>query len=156
MRSACVRAAGGARRQGASAGPLRDVGRRYFDARHFGEAGRRFPALRRRASGSTHNVIPADKSSNGIGSELADRNQEQLRTIVMGAPKDSQLGAFYQSYMDEARLEQLDAAPLKADLASVDAIKTKAEFTSFMAGRTAISARPCSASACCPTSPIRR
>ena len=79
------------------------------------------------------NVIPADKSSNGIGSELNDRNQEQLRTIVMGAPKDSQLGAFYGSYMDEARLEQLDAAPLKADLATVDAIKTKSQFTSFMA-----------------------
>ena len=79
------------------------------------------------------NEIPADKSQNGIGSELADRNQEQLRSIVMTAPADSQLGAFYQSYMDEARLEQLDAAPLKADLAKVDAIKSKAEFTRFMA-----------------------
>jgi putative endopeptidase len=79
------------------------------------------------------NEIPADKSQNGVGSELADRNQEQLRAIVMGAPADSQLGAFYKSYMDEARLEQLDAAPLKADLAKVDAIKTKAEFTRLMA-----------------------
>jgi putative endopeptidase len=79
------------------------------------------------------NEIPADKSQNGIGSELADRNQEQLRAIVMGAPADSQLGAFYQSYMDEARLEQLGDAPLKPDLARVDAIKDKAEFASFMA-----------------------
>ena len=79
------------------------------------------------------NEIPADKSQNGVGSELADRNQEQLRAIVMSAPADSQLGAFYKSYMDEARLEQLDAAPLKADLAKVDAIKNKAEFTRFMA-----------------------
>ena len=79
------------------------------------------------------NEIPADKSQNGVGGELADRNQEQLRAIVMGAPADSQLGAFYKSYMDEARLEQLDAAPLKADLAAVDAIKNKAEFTRFMA-----------------------
>ena len=77
--------------------------------------------------------IPADKSQNGVGSELADRNQEQLRAIVMGAPKDSQLGAFYASYMDEARVEQLDAAPLKADLDRVEAIKTKAEFARFMA-----------------------
>jgi putative endopeptidase len=76
--------------------------------------------------------IPADKSQNGVGSELADRNQEQLRAIVTGAPKDSQLGAFYASYMDEARLEQLDAAPLKADLDRVDAIKDKAEFARFM------------------------
>ena len=69
------------------------------------------------------NEIPADKSQNGVGSELNDRNQEQLRSIVIGAPKNSQLGALYASYMDEARLEQLDASPLKADLARVDAIK---------------------------------
>ena len=60
--------------------------------------------------------IPADKSQNGVGSELADRNQEQLRSIVTESPTGSQIGAFYASYMDEARLEQLDAAPLKADL----------------------------------------
>ena len=80
------------------------------------------------------NDIPADKSQNGVGSELNDRNQEQLRSIVLGAPKDSQIGALYASYMDEARAEQLDAAPLNADLARVDGIKTKAEFTRFMAG----------------------
>jgi putative endopeptidase len=79
------------------------------------------------------NEIPADKSQNGVGSELADRNQEQLRAIVAGSPAASQIGAFYASYMDEARLEQLDMAPLKADLDRIDAIKTKAEFTSFMA-----------------------
>ena len=79
------------------------------------------------------NPIPADKSQNGIGSEVNDRNQERLQSIVMGAPKDSQLGAFYTSYMDEARLEQLDAAPLKADIERVAAIKTKAEFARHMA-----------------------
>ena len=80
------------------------------------------------------NEIPADKSQNGIGSELADRNQEQLRAIVMSAPADSQLGAFYKSYMDEALLEKLDDAPLKPDLARVDAIRSKAEFARYMAG----------------------
>ncbi|MFL6757916.1 MAG: M13 family metallopeptidase [Sphingomicrobium sp.] len=77
--------------------------------------------------------IPADKSSNSVGSEVNDRNQDRLQTIVTGSPKDSQIGALYASYMDEARLEQLDAAPLKADLARVDGIKSKAEFASFMA-----------------------
>ena len=79
------------------------------------------------------NPIPADKSSNSIGSEVNDRNQERLRSIVTSAPKDGQLGALYASYLDEARLEQLDAAPLKADLDRVDAIKSKAEFTQYMA-----------------------
>jgi putative endopeptidase len=77
--------------------------------------------------------IPADKSQNGVGSELADRNQGQLREIVTGSPRDSQIGAFYASYMDEARLEQLNAAPLKADLDRIDAIKTKAELAKSMA-----------------------
>ena len=77
--------------------------------------------------------IPADKSQNGVGSELADRNQEQLRAIVALSPPSSQIGAFYASYMDEARLETLDFAPLKPDLDRVAAIKSKDEFTSFMA-----------------------
>ena len=77
--------------------------------------------------------IPADKSSNSIGSEMSDRNQEQLREIVMGAPADSQLGAFYKSYMNEALLEQLYMKPLQADLARVDAIQNKDQFRSFMA-----------------------
>jgi putative endopeptidase len=81
------------------------------------------------------NPIPADKSSNSIGSEVNDRNQERLRSIVMSAPKNGQLGALFASYMDEARLEQLDAAPLKADLAKVDAIKSKAEFTHIWRAR---------------------
>ena len=91
--------------------------------------------FQRYASGKwldTHE-IPPDKSQNGVGSELNDRNQEQLRAIVMSSPADSQLGAFYASYMDEARLERLDDAPLKPDLARVDAIKSKAEFTRYMA-----------------------
>ncbi|HEU4497751.1 MAG TPA: M13 family metallopeptidase, partial [Sphingomicrobium sp.] len=77
--------------------------------------------------------IPADKPSNSVGSDVNDRNQERLQKIVTGSTKDSQLGALYASFMDEARLEQLDAAPLKADLARVAAIKSKAEFTKEMA-----------------------
>jgi len=77
--------------------------------------------------------IPADKSSNSIGSEMNDRNQEQLREIVVGAPADSQLGAFYKSYMNEALLEQLGMQPLQADLARVDAIQNKDQFRNFMA-----------------------
>jgi putative endopeptidase len=89
----------------------------------------------RYASGHWMDVteIPADKSSNSVGSDVNDRNQERLQAIVTGAPADSQLGALYKSYMDEARLEQLDAAPLKSDLERVNAIKNKAEFASFMA-----------------------
>jgi putative endopeptidase len=78
--------------------------------------------------------IPADKSQNGVGSELQDRNQEQLRAIVMNSAADSQIGAFYKSYMDEPLLEQLDAKPLQADLDRVAAIQTKDQFRTYMAG----------------------
>jgi len=79
------------------------------------------------------NEIPADQASNGTGYDTYNRNQIRLRSIITGAPKDSQLGALYASYMDEARLEQLDASPLKPDLVRVDAIPSKADFTRFMA-----------------------
>ena len=79
------------------------------------------------------NPIPEDKTTNGTGSEIYDRTQERLQKIVTSAPKDSQLGAFYASWMNEPLLEQLDARPLQADLAKVEAIKTKPEFTRFMA-----------------------
>jgi putative endopeptidase len=77
--------------------------------------------------------IPADKSSNSVGSDVNDRNQERLQSIVTGSPKDSQIGALYASYMNEPLLEQLDAAPLKPDLDKINAISSKAEFTKFMA-----------------------
>jgi putative endopeptidase len=79
------------------------------------------------------NDIPADQSSNGVGYETYMRNQVRLRSIIQGAPADSQLGALYASYMDEARLEQLDAAPVKPDLDRVAAIADKAGFTRHMA-----------------------
>ncbi|HET9335244.1 MAG TPA: M13 family metallopeptidase [Sphingomicrobium sp.] len=77
--------------------------------------------------------IPADKPSNSVGSEVNDRNQERLQSIITGSAKDSQIGALFASYMDEARLEQLDASPLMADLARVEAITSKAEFAKHMA-----------------------
>lgn len=95
--------------------------------------------FQRYASGhwlDTHD-IPDDKSQNGIGSEIADRTQEQLRSIVVAAPAESQLGAFYRSYMDEARLEELGDAPLRHDLARIDAISNRAEFTRYMASTPA-------------------
>ena len=93
--------------------------------------------FQRYASGTwlDSNPIPADKSQNGIGSELGDRNQEQLRAIIMGAPKDSQLGALYASFMDEAAIEARGLAPLKADLDQIAAISTKDEFLRDMGTR---------------------
>ncbi|MBA4162163.1 MAG: peptidase M13 [Novosphingobium sp.] len=76
--------------------------------------------------------IPADKATIGAFIALQDRTQEQLKTLITAAPKGGQTGGFYASFMDEARLEKIGLAPLKADLAALDAVKTKAEFSRFM------------------------
>jgi len=90
--------------------------------------------FQRYASGKwmdTHD-IPADQTQNGVGYEAYLRNQARLQSIVTSAPKGSQLGALYASYMDEPRLEQLDVAPVKGDLDRVAAIQNKADLVRFM------------------------
>src|SRR5262249_31699439 len=42
------------------------------------------------------------------------------------------IGALYGAYMDEARLEQLDAAPIAGDLAAIRNLKSKAEIAAWM------------------------
>ena len=76
--------------------------------------------------------IPADQASAGVDYDVYNLTQDQLRAVVSKAPADSQVGALYQSFMDEARVEQLDAKPLKEDLAKIDAISSLDEMTRFM------------------------
>src|SRR3954447_12655305 len=76
--------------------------------------------------------IPADKPEVGSFYEVFDLSQDQLKALVATAPASSKYGAMYQSMMDEGRVEQLGIEPLKADLAKVAAIKSKADFTRYM------------------------
>jgi putative endopeptidase len=76
--------------------------------------------------------IPADQGSAGVGYDVYNLTQDQLRAVVSQASPDSQIGALYRSFMDEARLEQLDAKPLMADLAKIDAIGSKSEMARYM------------------------
>src|SRR5438552_1613196 len=64
--------------------------------------------------------IPGDKARSGVFDALRDSVQEQVRAIIeeaarSGAAPDTdagKIGALYSAFMDEARVEQLDAAPL--------------------------------------------
>jgi putative endopeptidase len=76
--------------------------------------------------------IPADKPGVGSFYDVFDMTQDQMKQLVTNAPADSKYGAMYQSMMDEARVEQLGLAPLKQDLASAAAIKTKTDFARYM------------------------
>jgi putative endopeptidase len=78
------------------------------------------------------NEIPADRTAIGTFNNLDESASEQVRDLIVNAPKGSKYGALYASFMDEKRLEVIGLAPLRRDLAAVAAIKTKAQFARFM------------------------
>lgn len=86
--------------------------------------------------------IPPDKAGYGTFVALADKAQLDMRAIVEEAAKtpdkapgsDAQkIGDFYESFMDEARAETLGPRPIQAELAAIDALKTKAELARYFA-----------------------
>lgn len=86
-------------------------------------------------------AIPADRASYSAFTALADQADQDLRTIVedsaahhgqAGSP-DQQIGDFYASFMDTARLEQLGAAPLSASLERIDALSSPADLVRYFA-----------------------
>jgi putative endopeptidase len=89
-------------------------------------------------------VLPADKGTYGAFTHIDDETQEQLRSIVEGlaapgaqagpAEADARkLADFYASFMDEARLETLGLAPLKAQFAAIDALSSKRDIPALIA-----------------------
>jgi putative endopeptidase len=87
-------------------------------------------------------VLPADKGSYGAFTHIDDEIQEQLRAIIDGlsttpasgdAAQDARkLADFYASFMDEARLESLGVAPLKNELAAIDALSSKRDIATLV------------------------
>src|SRR6478735_3366376 len=70
-------------------------------------------------------AIPADKASYGAFDILVDKSQADLRTIIEEAAgsatktpgSDAQkIGDVYDSFMNEARADQLGLTPLKSEL----------------------------------------
>jgi putative endopeptidase len=85
--------------------------------------------------------IPADRSRYGAFDALADKSEQNLRTIVeesaahpgaAGSP-DQRIGDFYTSFMDTKRLEALGITPLKPSLARIDALATPADVLRYFA-----------------------
>jgi putative endopeptidase len=80
-----------------------------------------------------NNPVPADQSSWGSFSVLADRNRTVLRGILEKAavndpnrsPVEQKIGDFYGSCMDEPAIDKLGAKPIDPDLKRIDAIKSK-------------------------------
>ena len=82
--------------------------------------------------------IPADKARFGPFDVLYENAQAQLKSIIeisaANPANDNarKVGALYASFMDEARIEQLGAAPLAADLAAVKAVTDHAGMARLM------------------------
>jgi len=81
---------------------------------------------------SAKTEIPADQASAGVGYDVFNRTQDQIRALIENAPVTSQLGGMYQSFMNEAAVEARDDKPLQDDLRRVAAIADKAAFTKDM------------------------
>jgi len=79
--------------------------------------------------------IPADRSDYGMFTKLRDLSQERTRTIIEDAAKmpaapgsnAQKVGDFYASFMDEAGIEAKGLSPMKAELATIAAVKDKSE-----------------------------
>ncbi len=72
--------------------------------------------------------IPADQPMTGAAADIHNRTQAQLRAIVEENARGggtggaaAKVGGLYASFMDEARIEALDAAPLQPGLAAIRA-----------------------------------
>jgi putative endopeptidase len=86
-----------------------------------------------------HTSIPADRTSWGAFAVLRDLSEARLRKLVEGYRTDDaanpdrmKVASLYRGFMDEAAAERLDAAPLRARLAPVQAAATKEEVARLM------------------------
>jgi len=85
-------------------------------------------------------AIPPDRARFGMFGALGDKVEEQIRTIIDAAAKSGaspatdvgKIGALYNAFMDEARIEQRDVAPIAEDLATIRDAKTKVDIAALM------------------------
>ena len=76
--------------------------------------------------------IAADRTSAGPFVTLSDASERDMRSITQGLANETkrdlagqQIGDFYASFMDEAKIDRLGAAPLKPYLAQIAAARTR-------------------------------
>ena len=91
--------------------------------------------------------IPADKSNYGAFNKLADESEKAQRAIIeeLAARTDNKpgtdeqkVGDLYTSFMNEARVEELGATPLKDEMARIRAADDKKKLPAVMAHLDAI------------------
>jgi putative endopeptidase len=85
--------------------------------------------------------IPADRSNYGSFTILDDQAQEEVKQLIVGASQQAnrphgsdaqKVGDFYLAYMDTARVESLGLAPLRDELARIEAITTPRDVARYI------------------------
>lgn len=92
-------------------------------------------------------AIPADKSSFGVMHMLNDKAQEDVKSIIeeSAAGKfeqgsdEQKVGDFYESYMNQKVRDSIGLAPLKEELAKIDAIGSYEDLAAYFAYANKIS-----------------
>ncbi|MBN8432458.1 M13 family metallopeptidase [Microbulbifer salipaludis] len=83
--------------------------------------------------------IPADKSRWGGFSILRDKAMEEVKALIMEAGEHAnsaaakQIGALYNSYMNEELIEKKGLSAIAGELAKVDAIQSRKDLSDFFA-----------------------
>jgi predicted metalloendopeptidase len=86
--------------------------------------------------------IPADRPAYGAAAELFDDVQKELAQILDALPPRSdspsdddaaKIGALYDSFMDEARIERLGTDPLTTEFARIAAVQDRKELPELIA-----------------------
>jgi predicted metalloendopeptidase len=114
-----------------------------IDTANFGKGIRPQDDLYRAVNGTwlERTQIPADKSNYGAFTKLDDDATEQIRGLIDDVAKHEQkagsdeqrIADLYKAFMDEPTLDQLGVRPLDAELALIDAVKSKKEIPALMA-----------------------
>jgi len=85
--------------------------------------------------------IPADKPAYSLRYAMSDQTEQRLRDLLEQAAAScghepvttgGKVGAFYKSFMDEARIAQLGVTPLSAHLAAVRAADSRDKIAALM------------------------
>jgi putative endopeptidase len=86
--------------------------------------------------------IPADRTNTGVFMDLRDKAREDVNAIIEDVASTTEItpgsdeqkvADLYNSFMDSERLDQLGMAPLKEELARIDAIADKKELSAYFA-----------------------
>jgi putative endopeptidase len=87
-------------------------------------------------------VIAPDRDANGVDTVLSDTAEARIRDILVRGETDvepsggkdaAKIGAFYANFMDEARVEALDANPIAPLIQTLQVADTRADLAELMA-----------------------